>query len=243
MEPNVLNFFDEQGNMLPLEEIQASVKNIYEEMSNEPMQKLYDSESILDTLIRPEEHIKTEDTVETLLFLERGLYLYGVITEETANAFRDAITFWNKVDRIDGIPPEDRQPIKIFINSDGGDIPATLSIIDLIQMSETPVWTINIGKAYSGGFFVCIAGHKRFGYPSSTYLFHEGCRRDGGDAHKYLQGASFYKKELELLKKIVLKHTNISEEEYQEIKKDDLWLLADEALKKNVIDEITEVII
>ena len=90
--------------MLPLEEIQASVKNIYEEMSNEPMQKLYDSESILDTLIRPEEHIKTEDTVETLLFLERGLYLYGVITEETANAFRDAITFWNKVDRIDGIP-------------------------------------------------------------------------------------------------------------------------------------------
>lgn len=243
MEPNVLNFFDEQGNMLPLEEIQASVKNIYEEMSNEPMQKLYDSESILDTLIRPEEHIKAEDTVETLLFLERGLYLYGVITEETANAFRDAITFWNKVDRIDGIPPEDRQPIKIFINSDGGDLPATLSIIDLIQMSETPVWTINIGKAYSGGFFICIAGHKRFGYPSSTYLFHEGCRQDGGDAHKYLQGASFYKKELEVLKKIVLKHTNISEEEYQEIKKDDLWLLANEALKKNVIDEITEVII
>ena len=47
MEPNVLNFFDEQGNMLPLEEIQASVKNIYEEMSNEILKEIKKGNAII----------------------------------------------------------------------------------------------------------------------------------------------------------------------------------------------------
>lgn len=69
-------------------------------------------------------------------------------------------------------------------------------------------------------------------------MFHEGCFVNGGDAHKFLQGANFYEKQLEQLKKLVLEKTSISEEMYEKHKKDDLWLLADEALKYNIIDAI-----
>ena len=143
------------------------------------------------------------------------------------------LLFGIKLIELTVFPPEDRQPIKIFINSDGGDLPATLSIIDLIQMSETPVWTINIGKAYSGGFFVCIAGSQKIRLILHQLIYSMKVVDKMAATHiNIFKVPTFYKKELELLKKIVLKHTNISEEEYQEIKKDDLWLLADEALKK-----------
>ena len=40
------------------------------------------------------------------------------------------------------------------------------------------------------------------------------------------------------LKDIVLKETNITEEEYERIKREDIWYDAYEALEKGIIDEI-----
>ena len=107
-------------------------------------------------------------------------------------------------------------------------------------MSKTPVWTITIGRGYSGAFFIGSAGHKRYGYPHSSYLFHEGCAQDGGDAHKFLQGVKFYEKQLSMLRKITLKQTGLTGDDYKKHRKDDLWMTAEEALKYGVIDEIIE---
>ena len=143
----------------------------------------------------------------------------------------------------DNIPIEEREPIKIYIDSPGGDLDATFSIIDAIALSKTPVWTVTIGRGCSGAFFIGIAGHKRFGFPHSTYLFHEGCAENGGDAHKFIQGVKFYETRLEMLKEHTLKHTKITEEKYKKHKKDDLWMTAEDAIKYGVIDEIlTEIL-
>jgi ATP-dependent protease ClpP protease subunit len=53
----------------------------------------------------------------------------------------------NKEDRRKTI--DARQPIKIFIDSPGGDVTFMWSIINLIDISKTPVWTINYCTAYS----------------------------------------------------------------------------------------------
>jgi len=46
-----------------------------------------------------------------------------------------------------------------------------------------------------------------------------------------------------MLRKITLKYTKLTEEDYKKHWKDDLWLTAEEALRYGVIDEISNQII
>lgn len=233
----ILSFYDEKGNLIPLENIQKSIEEIYTDIEKE-QSKVYSKDSVLAELITPEAQFSIENAIDNATFVDRAIYINDAILPENAGSINKQINFWNIIDDTDEIPTEERVPIKLYINTPGGDLPAALSIIDTIILSRTPVWTITLATGYSAGFFIGIAGHKRFAYPHSSFLFHEGCFVNGGDAHKFLQGANFYEKQLKQLKKLVLDRTNITEEMYEEHKKDDLWLLADEALKYNIVDEI-----
>ena len=164
--------------------------------------------------------------------------LIGDIDEETGSIVDNFIRFWNSYDRENNIPISQRTPIKVCVDSNGGDFLSTLTVIDAIENSETPVWTVNIGRAYSGGLFIMCAGHKRLAYKRSSFLFHEGSSGVSGDANKFQNYADFYKTLRNEMKKIMLEKTNITEEEYISHAKDDWWFLSDEALEKGVIDEI-----
>lgn len=150
------------------------------------------------------------------------------------------IRFWNRYDDKHNIPIEERLPIKVYIDSAGGSLTDSLTIIDSIKMSKTPIWTINEGCAYSGGFFIFIAGHKKFAYPHSTFLFHEGSTGNIGDASKFRNFADFYEKQLEMIKNVTIDNTNITEEQYKEHKKDDWWFTAKEAKEYGICDTISE---
>jgi ATP-dependent Clp protease protease subunit len=184
--------------------------------------------------------IKTyEDVVNQHAGWTRTL-LVGDIDADLGGAIESFIRFYNQYDEEQNIPVEKRMPIKIYIDSNGGDLCATFTIIDAIRLSKTPVWTIVIGSAYSGGFFISIAGHKRFAYPLATFMYHEGSTGNIADAGKFRNFADFYDRQLEMLKQITLKYTNITEEQYKEHKKDDWWLDTKEALELGVIDEVVE---
>ena len=168
---------------------------------------------------------------------DRCLFL-DEIEEGTGSAISAMIYFYNRVDDEENIPVEERKPIKIYINSPGGMLTETFIMVDAIKMSKTPVWGVVTGIAYSGGFFTLLACHKRIAYPHASFLYHEGATSTGGTAAQFQNYAEFYKKELELLKDIVIEHTNITEEEYKDMKKDDVLFTTKEALEKNIIDEI-----
>lgn len=177
------------------------------------------------------------DIVDLDNALTRHLHL-GDIDTNTADSLDSYVRFFNRMDEEDNIPIKDRKPIKIYIDSVGGDVMATFTIIDTIKMSKTPVWTINIGMAYSGGFFVLLAGHKRFAYKNSSFLFHEGSTGSSGDAHKFNNWADFYKKILKKLKQHTLENSKITDEQYEDHSKDDWWFTAEEALEYGIFDEI-----
>lgn len=160
------------------------------------------------------------------------------INEDSGTLMSSYIRLWNKVDEEHDKPVANRKPIKIYIDSSGGDLVSTFSIIDSIKLSKTPVTTINISKAYSGGLLIFLSGHKRIAYPNSSFLFHEGSTAMQGDAHKFQNLADFYKRQREQIKKIVLSNTSIAEELYEEKRKDDWWFNADEAVGLGVADEI-----
>ena len=203
--------------------------------------------------------IKITDLLEGLIKADKDQYDFGDITDlsnalnrqlnvgeidgNVGDAIDSYIRFFNRQDEQDGIPVEERVPIKIYIDSPGGDLIATFTMINSIRMSKTPVWTINIGAAYSGGFFTFIAGHKRFAYPLASFLFHEGSTGTSGDAGKFRNFADFYKKELDNLKKVVLEYTDITEEDYEKHINDDWWFTAEEALEYGICDEITKELI
>lgn len=148
------------------------------------------------------------------------------------------IRFWNKYDEEHNIPVEERKPIKLYIDSPGGDLIETLIMVDSMKLSKTPVWTICMGAAYSGGFFTFISGHKRIAYPNSSYMFHEGSVGQVADAGKFRNFTDFYYKQLDLLKDITIGNSNITEELYEEHKKDDWWFTAKEGMEHGFVDEI-----
>lgn len=220
---------------------------IFEEINNsdgdKKMDKIldFDLEDLFDSLsTNVKEDLKTfEDLINLDGGLSREVYL-GDIEGGVGSTVEGYIRFWNKYDERKNIPVEEREPIKLYIDSNGGYLDDTLTIIDAIKLSKTPVWTICTGTAYSGGFFSFISGHKRIAYPHSTFLFHEGATGNSGTSGQFENYSTFYKRQLECLKDIVLKNTNITEEEYQKIKRDDVWYFVEDGIEKGFIDEIAE---
>ena len=67
----------------------------------------------------------------------------------------------------------ERKPIKLFINSFGGSVYDGLALVDVIKQSKTPVYTISIGSSMSMGFWIYLAGHKRYVGENATLMFHD----------------------------------------------------------------------
>lgn len=173
--------------------------------------------------------------------LDRNIFIGDI--DNIADTVDAVIRFWNNYDNQRNIPIDEREPIKLYIDSYGGSLTEAFTICDSIKLSKTPIWTINIGTAYSGGFLIAICGDRRYAYPHASYLFHEGATGNSADANKFRNFADFYQIQLEQLKDIILKHTSITSEKYKEKQRDDWWITADEAVDLEVCDVITEELI
>lgn len=233
-EKNTINFFNPDGSPKSKEDFLKEIEGLYD-IYTAPAEPITGTD-LINFCINSEYQIETENVYNTFNFYERVVEINDEITQETAKEVINTIRFWNKVDGDD----EKNSPIYILINTPGGDLHATLSIIAAIQTSNTPVYTVNMGMAWSGGFFILIAGHRSFALPYASYLFHEGSNIMGGDAHKIIQQADFYQALLKQLRGITLDNTSISEELYEKHKKDDWWFTNEDAIKYCVIDGVIE---
>lgn len=166
------------------------------------------------------------------------------IEDDFIQIYQDILR-WNKED-IEKDKSE-MKPIKIYINSNGGSVSAVFAIIDILLMSKTPVITIGLGKCYSSGGLLLMAGHKRLLLPNTTLLIHDGQSGSFGAIGKMLDNLEFTK-ELELkIKKYVLSRTTIAEEEYDKNYRRDWWIFAEDAVGKygiadKIVTDITEII-
>lgn len=182
---------------------------------------------------------------------DRRLSLYGVIEsveEESKGLYLDiSMTSWlaeciidiNREDAKNETPPEERKPIRLYINSPGGDLKEGFALVSAIELSKTPVWTFNVGEWCSMAFLIGITGHKRFSMPNMTFLMHEGMSFAGGAASKMQDRADFDKRfEETVVKKHVLLHSNMTAKEYDDKKRVELYMLPGDAMEYGFIDEI-----
>ena len=150
--------------------------------------------------------------------------------------YSEQIIRWNRQDQ--GIPIKDRQPIKIFIFSDGGDLYTCFHFIDMIKMSETPIYGYNIGKAMSAAFVIFISCDKRYCTQNSSALLHLGSSFISGNASDVFSFTDKYKGELNKVKQIVLEKTKISEFLYEKKIKSDWYLNAKDQIRYGVANKI-----
>jgi len=70
---------------------------------------------------------------------------------------------------------ESSDPIKVMIDSPGGDVNAGYAIFDMIRFVNAPVYTVGMGLVASAGALILLAAPKerRIGLPNSAYLIHQ----------------------------------------------------------------------
>ena len=194
-------------------------------------------EELIEQVLTVDEDSTIQDLLDALTFKNRTIILQDIKGNVTGSNIYQNILIWNMIDK--DVPINKREPIKIYIDSWGGSVIDGFEIIDAIRASKTPVHTIVTGAAYSCGLLVALSGAKRYAYPHSSFLFHEGSiGSDIQDAHKFKKYAEFYNVQLEQLKRFVIENTNITEEEYDKMSKDDNWYTTEQALEKGFIDEV-----
>lgn len=150
--------------------------------------------------------------------------------------YEKLIVNWNIEDA--GKPVEERKPIKLMIYSYGGDLEVNYSFIDLIENSETPVWSINMGKACSSACFIAVACHKRFAMPRATYLVHQGAGNFAGTYEQVLSAIVEYQRQIDELGKYLVDRTKMPEELLEERFSTDWYITAAEALELGICDKI-----
>lgn len=167
----------------------------------------------------------------------RRLYINEAIDESTIDNIVYHIFRYNRIDKAAGIPAEERQPIIIYINTPGGTAVDGFGVIDAIETSVTPVYTVNMAFAASMGFLVFIAGKKRFTMPHAEFLMHEGSTGDYGNLSKVKDRIEFETVQLEeMTRKYILSHTNIDESLYDNKFRVEWYFLAEEAKRIGAVD-------
>lgn len=136
------------------------------------------------------------------------------------------------------IPIEKRKPILLYIVSNGGEVDAGFELIDAIQNSKTPVYTINLGYQYSMGFLIGLAGHKRYASKNAKYLMHDGSNFVFNSGAKAQDQMEFQRRLETRIKQYILDNSSLSSEEYDSKLRVEWYLFADEAKEKGFVDYI-----
>jgi len=182
-----------------------------------------------------------EDIPKYMKISNRELQL-DTLTPQIAESIDAYIRFWNIADDELGMSLSDREPIKIYINSIGGSLDAAMTIMNAIQMSRTPVYTFNIGSVHRESFLVYIAGHKRFSYTDSTFMYTDTIFQKPVEEENE---STFYNKNTLLttmqnnIKASLIEKLSITEAQYDKHSKNEWWFSSDDAFKLHICNEIS----
>ena len=132
------------------------------------------------------------------------------------------------------------EPIRIFIDSPGGDADAGYAVFDMIRFVKPPVWTIGMGLVASAAAIIQLASPKerRIGLPNSHYLIHQPLSGIRGVA----TDIEIHARELDKLRakinRLIADETGVSPEQVEKDTDRDYWMNAEEAAKYGLISRV-----
>ena len=166
------------------------------------------------------------------LMMDRIIFLGTAIDDTVANIVTAQLLFLESMD-----PTKD---IMIYMNTPGGAVYAGLGIYDTMQYIKPDIATICTGMAASMGAVLLCAGTKgkRSALKHSRVMIHQPLGGAQGQASDIEITAREIKKIKNELYQIISDHSGKSFDTVWADGDRDYWMIADEALKYGMIDEV-----
>ncbi len=131
-------------------------------------------------------------------------------------------------------------PIKIFIDSPGGDADAGYAIFDMIRFINAPVYTIGMGLVASAGSIILLAApaERRFALPNSHYLIHQPLSGIKGVATEIEIHAAELEKMRVKINELIAAETGLAVDKVAKDTDRDFWMNASEAKDYHLVSKV-----
>lgn len=175
----------------------------------------------------------TEVSTDAFFAMNRIVFLENEITNDSAYSFAKQIMNMVMADK--------KSPIKLVINSPGGEIEAGMMIIDVIKGLPVPVQMYCIGNASSMAAIIFISGKDgRYILPNSKLMIHQPLIRNvgGGNCSEIKKIANSLEKRKRQLFQIIEDNSDVTVKMLKRETNEDRYYTAEEAVKLKLADEI-----
>ncbi|WP_294353054.1 ATP-dependent Clp protease proteolytic subunit [uncultured Clostridium sp.] len=192
-------------------------------------------ESINNTFINGEECEKKDsnksDILSEKLIKSRTIIISGEINQELAAKVSTQLLILQEISN---------DPIKIFINSQGGHVEAGDTIHDMIKFVRPKVIMIGTGWVASAGITIYLAADKenRYSLPNTRYMIHQpsgGAR--GQTTDLAIEAKEILKVKLRIAK-LISEATGKDLKEVEENIERNYWLDSKEAVEYGIVNKI-----
>lgn len=131
-------------------------------------------------------------------------------------------------------------PIKVYIDSPGGDVDAGYAIFDMLRFIKPDVYTIGMGLVASAGALILLAAptERRIGLPNSHYLIHQPLSGIRGNATEIEIHAREIERTKVKLNQLIADETGQPLEKVQTDTDRDYWMSAPEAQEYGLLSRI-----
>ena len=137
---------------------------------------------------------------------------------------------------------KDKITPKIIINSPGGDVIQGFRLFDAIKNNVFPVTTIGSGEVSSMGMILLVAGSKVQSTEHTVMLIHPLSAGVSGQYPKLENYMNLYSNLQEKLSSIIIDNSRAKKDDISNFMKGDSFIMAADALKLGIIDEIINTI-
>jgi ATP-dependent Clp protease protease subunit len=168
-----------------------------------------------------------------------GMYVFmGEVSSEHVQPIIEWVLYENFVSK------KRKKELLLMICSEGGDMSAAFALIDVMNSSMVPIKTVGLGQIASAGLMIFLAGTKgrRILTPNTSILSHQFSWGSEGKSHELFATV----KEFELTQQRMVNHyqlcTGLGLDQIKTalLPPNDVYLTAEEALKLNVCDAISQ---
>jgi ATP-dependent Clp protease protease subunit len=165
------------------------------------------------------------------LLKTRSIMLGGEINKESAEQI---------IKQLLVLEGENHDPVRVFINSPGGDVDAGYAIFDMVRFVTCPVYMIGMGLVASAAALVLLAVPKerRIALPNSTYLIHQPMSGMKGVATDIEIHARQIEKLRGKLDALIAQETGNTLERVNSDTERDHWLSSEEAKEYGLVSKI-----
>ncbi len=187
---------------------------------------------LIPTVIEKSQFGERAYDIYSRLLKERIIFLGGVIDDDVANIVIAQLLFLQS--------ESDKEDIKLYINSPGGSVTATLAIYDTSRHIKPDVSTVCVGQAASGAAILLAGGQegKRYALENSRVMIHQPLGGIEGQATDIKIHAEEIIKVRDRLNEILTKHTKKTKKDIEIDTERDRFMTSEEAKKYGIIDKI-----